>query len=48
MKRNLLTVGAVHPPVMRHYRIHISLSKVETIELSSSSFGFKLLAYGLN
>ncbi len=33
---------------MRHYRIHISLSKVETIELSSSSYGFKLLAYGLN
>ena len=39
---------SVHPRVMRHYRIHISLAKVETIELSSSSFGFKLLAYGLN
>ena len=46
--RNLLGRGCVHPNVMRHYRIHISLMKMETIELSSSSFGFKLLAYGLN
>lgn len=46
--RNLLAGGCVHSDVMRHYRIHISLVKMETIELSSSSFGFKLLAYGLN
>jgi len=33
---------------MRHYRIHISTSKVETIELATSTFCFKLMSYGLN
>jgi hypothetical protein len=35
-------------PDMRHYRIHISTSKVETIELATSTFCFKLMSYGLN
>ncbi len=33
---------------MRHYRIHISTSKVETIELSKSTFSIHLMSYGLN
>lgn len=33
---------------MRHYRIHISSAKVETIELATSTFCLKLMSYGLN
>ncbi len=33
---------------MRHYRIHISTSKVETIELSASTYCISLMSYGLN
>ena len=33
---------------MRHYRIHISTSKLETIELAKSSFCIKMMSYGLN
>ncbi len=33
---------------MRHYRIHISTSKVETIELATSTFCIDKMSYGLN
>lgn len=33
---------------MKHYRIHISTSKVETIELAKSTYCFRLMSYGLN
>ena len=33
---------------MKHYRIHINLSKVETIELEKSTFCIKMMSYGLN
>ena len=34
--------------IMRHYRIHISTSKVETIELAKSTYAIQMMSYGLN
>lgn len=47
-KRNFFVDQAVSACDMRHYRIHISTSKVETIELSTSTYCISLMSYGLN
>ena len=47
-KRNFFIDQAVTACDMRHYRIHISTSKVETIELSASTYCISLMSYGLN
>lgn len=47
-KRNFFVDQAVSACDMRHYRIHISTSKVETIELAQSAYCFSLMSYGLN
>ena len=47
-KRNLFVDQVVPACDMRHYRIHISTSKLETIELSTSTYCISLMSYGLN